>query len=212
MFKVTALTEKCLLRRGDSFYLPFQRFASRPRKTMWNLESTFRGNRKLETRTAESLSKLNLNFRGNIYIWWHGRFQHSWCIVSERLNMKSTSDLTLGIQYKPERGFPFFSWTMAWKKPSWQDFGQRLSRAAHTEVFWMVLVYKVQMFGILNNVEVVLKRHQRILKIVALSVAGNCKIKHWTNTLHVQCQKKLREWTYISAGMFYITQRSAPHS
>lgn len=28
MFKVTALTEKCLLRRGDSFYLPFQRFAS----------------------------------------------------------------------------------------------------------------------------------------------------------------------------------------
>lgn len=42
----------------------------------------------------------------------------------------------------------------------------------------MVLVYKVQMFGILNNSEVFLKRHQRILKIVALPVAENCKIKH----------------------------------
>lgn len=36
---------------------------------MWNLESTFRGSRKLETRTAESLSKLNLNFNGSIYIY-----------------------------------------------------------------------------------------------------------------------------------------------
>lgn len=42
----------------------------------------------------------------------------------------------------------------------------------------MVLVYKVQMLGILNNLEEVLKRHQRKLKIVALSVAGNCETRH----------------------------------
>lgn len=32
MFKVTALTEKCLLRRGDSFHLPIQCFASDPKR------------------------------------------------------------------------------------------------------------------------------------------------------------------------------------
>lgn len=66
------------------------------------------------------------------------------------------------------------------------------------------------MFGILNNLKVVLNKHQRKLKIVALSVAGNCKIRHWTNALYVKCQNKLREWIHISAGMFYVTQRSAP--
>lgn len=68
------------------------------------------------------------------------------------------------------------------------------------------------MFGILNNLKVVLKKHQRKLKIVALSVAGNCKIRHWTNALYVKHQNKLREWIHISAGMFYVTQRSAPCS
>lgn len=104
----------------------------------------------------------------------------------------------------------FTTWMISWekkKKPKQiTRFWSMIMKSVKTYICWMALVPKVQMSGILNNSKLFLQRCKRKFKRVALSVSGNCKKRHWTNTLHVSYQKKLKEW------IFCVSQSSSPYN